>query len=287
MSMSVVKQGVIQHIYSEHPTYCLTLLRCEDGSFSTIILKVKRNITPKKNDNVVLMQANSKGLLIKDWSIVSYTLGPVASTNSYTREYSNWELVANNGSIDKMVGFERIKGILQVLQANGINNLYHFTDKRNWDSIQQYGGLFSWGYMQGNGIAIPYAGGDDLSRSLDIRKNLSDYVRLSFCKDHPMMYRLKQQGYDLVLLKIDIIAATLDGTLFSDINATDNDAHIGGTIDDLKRIDFAATQESYVKKDSPSFKLHQAEVLIKTKLPIDYIIETIAIKDEVLLTITL
>lgn len=280
MSMSVVKQGVIQHIYSEHPTYCLTLLRCKDGSFSTIILKVKRNITPKKNDDVVLMQANSNGHIIKDWAIVRYM-----SFDSYTIEYSNWELVASNGST--MVDFERGKGILQVLQANGIKYLYHFTDKRNWDSIQQYGGLFSWGYMQENRIAIPYAGGNDLSRSLDIRKNLSDYVRLSFCKNHPMMYRLKLQNYDLVLLKIDIIAATLDGTLFSNINAADNDAQIGGTIDDLKRIDFAATQESYVPNDSPSFKLHQAEVLIKTKLPIDYIIETIAIKDEVLLTITL
>ena len=159
-----------------------------------------------------------------------------------------------------------------ILEANGISYLYHFTDRRNLDSIKQHGGLLSWFYCEKNNIHIPYPGGDSSSKSLDKSFHLEDYVRLSFCENHPMSWRLQQQGYDLVLLKVKIDAAWMKYTMFSDINAADTCHSHGGTLSDLKKVDFTATKQHYVRRDSPIFKTHQAEVLIKTFLPIEYII---------------
>lgn len=159
----------------------------------------------------------------------------------------------------------------KVLDSNGVTCLYHFTDRRNLDSIKQHGGLFSWFYCETNNIQIPFPGGDESSKSLDKSFHLEDYVRLSFCEDHPMSWRLQQQGYDLVLLKIKVDAAWIKNTLFSDINAADKNHYHGGKLEDLTKIDFSATRQHYLRKDSPLFKKHQAEVLVKTFLPLEYI----------------
>jgi len=159
----------------------------------------------------------------------------------------------------------------QVLQQNGITTLYHFTDRANIRSIKERGGLFSWYYCDNNGIAIPRTGGDTLSRQLDKQYNLHDFVRLSFCNDHPMQRRLQQNGYDLVLLKVKIDVAYFGETRFSDINAADSGHSNGKELKDLKQVNFKATQRNYVRNDDPEFKQHQAEVLVKTWIPLEYI----------------
>ena len=158
------------------------------------------------------------------------------------------------------------------LSSNNIRYLYHFTDRRNLESIRRHGGLYSWKYCDTHDINIPYTGGDSMSRSLDCRYDLEDYVRLSFCDDHPMTYRLSQNGYDLVLLKIKVDVAELDATLFSDMNATDNNCNYGKTLADLQRVDLNATKRHYLRNTDPLFKKHQAEVLVKTFIPIDKIV---------------
>ena len=87
-----------------------------------------------------------------------------------------------------------------------------------------------------------------------------------------MQWRLEQDGAEMILLKVKVDVAGLDGTLFSDMNATDNNHHHGGSLEDLKRINLAATQEKFVSRDSSIFKEHQAEVLVKTYIPLEYII---------------
>lgn len=159
----------------------------------------------------------------------------------------------------------------QVLKENGISKLYHFTDIANMSSIKEKGGLFSWYYCDQNQIRITREGGSPISRELDRRHNLHDYVRLSFCKNHPMQYRLQQAGYSLVLLEIAVDVVFFENTRFSNINATDNDHLQGCTLADLKRIKFSATTRSYLRKDDPDFKFHQAEVMVKTWVPTEFI----------------
>ena len=87
-----------------------------------------------------------------------------------------------------------------------------------------------------------------------------------------MTFRLSQEGYDLVLLKIKVDVAELEATLFSDMNATDNNCRYGGTLADLQRVDLNATRQHYLSSTDPQFKKHQAEVLVKTFIPIDKIV---------------
>lgn len=162
--------------------------------------------------------------------------------------------------------------IKKFLTDNGVTCFYHFTDRENLESIKRYGVLSSWKYCENNNIQIPKQGGNFESIHNDIHLGLEDYVRLSFCSNHPMTWRLKCSGYNLVLLIIKIDVAWAKDTLFSNMNATDYNHVHGGTFEDLKKVDISATKQKYVSRDSAIFKLHQAEVLVKTAIPVDYIV---------------
>ena len=157
------------------------------------------------------------------------------------------------------------------LDEKGVRYFYHFTDKQNLASIKKHGGLYSWYYCQEKEITINKPGGSAESRIRDRSFGLEDYVRLSFCNDHPMTWRLQQDGYDLAYLKINVDVALLDETLFSDVNAASSSHHHGGTFDDLKRVDIYATRKTYVRRTDPDFHKHQAEVMVRTFIPLEYI----------------
>lgn len=164
--------------------------------------------------------------------------------------------------------------ILELLRFNNIECFYHFTDFRNLESIRRYGGLYSWLYCENNGIKIPKPGGDSSSRNLDVNHRLQDYVRLSFCKDHPMAFNVHHRsGANLCLLAISPKVASFKDTLFSNINAADNDEKHGGQLADLKSlVNFDAVKREYVRKDDVIFKEHQAECMVKTFLPKEFIL---------------
>lgn len=159
---------------------------------------------------------------------------------------------------------------LQHLRDNGIYYLYHFTDRKNIANIREAGGLYSWKFLEDHDMIVPNPGGDELSRSLDRRYGLQDYVRLSFCKNHPMSFRHRKAGADIVVLKISLEPVILKDTLFSDMNATDKLHKHGGTLDDLKRVRFECTRLDYA--EGMDRKYQQAEVLVKTFLPAKYIL---------------
>ena len=162
--------------------------------------------------------------------------------------------------------------IKQYLHNAGVSYFYHFTDRRNLASIREHGGLFSWKYCEDHEITIPYTGGSDFSRSLDRNHGLADYVRLSFCDDHPMAWRKHNEGSSLVLLYVDIEVAAFKETLFTDRNAASSSFSCGGEIEDLQRVNIAATQRNYVSRDEGEiFFQHQAECMIKTFIPLRYI----------------
>lgn len=162
--------------------------------------------------------------------------------------------------------------ILRLLRNNSIRYLYHFTSIKNIPSIKKNGGLYSWDYMERNGISIPVAGGDSMSRRLDMKYNLQDFVRLSFCSDHPMAHRLRISGENIVLLMIDIRAAAFVGAQYSDMNAADSRHRHGPNYSDLERVDFSAVKRTYVSSSDPDFKAHQAEVMVRTHIPSEFIL---------------
>ena len=162
--------------------------------------------------------------------------------------------------------------ILEYLGMKGVRRFYHFTDKENLHLIKRLGGLYSWHYCEQNDISIPNPGGNRDSRRFDKRHGLEDYVRLSFCDDHPMAYRKHQEGSTLVLLYIDIEVAAFEETLFTDRNAASDTFACGGKLEDLQKVNIPATQRNYVSRNEGEvFSQHQAECMIKTFIPIRYI----------------
>lgn len=161
-----------------------------------------------------------------------------------------------------------------LLERNGIDRLYHFTDRDNIESIIRNGGLYSWAECERRGIAVSKPGGDGLSRRLDSRDGLQDYVRVSFVSRHPMMYVAMNDGRisNPVVLEIDPEVACWSDSLYADCNATRNGANVGGTLDDLGRVHFPAVKTpEYFDLDESEQPFFQAEVLVKSHIPLRYI----------------
>jgi hypothetical protein len=162
----------------------------------------------------------------------------------------------------------------KVLQQNGITTLYHFTDRANIKSIKEHGGLFSWHYCNTKGIEIPLPGGGSLSRNLDMRYSLQDYVRVSFTKNHPMMYIAQNDGriQNPVILTISLDVCNFANSRFANMNATKNGHSQGTNLSNLQAIHFGTVKRpNHFDLDETEKPYYQAEVLVKTWIPIEYI----------------
>lgn len=162
-----------------------------------------------------------------------------------------------------------------VLQRNGITKLYHFTDRRNLESIVEEGGLVSWADACDRNIDIAAPGGSDTSHSLDKRMGLEHYVRLSFVHDHPMMHVAMTDGRieDPVILEIDPQVVYLANTKFSDRNAARTSAgvKVGDSVSDLRNLRFNLFNKRYFDLDADEKPYYQAEVLVCHEVPLCYI----------------
>ena len=162
----------------------------------------------------------------------------------------------------------------QVLQQNGVITLYHFTDRANIASIKKYGGLYSWDYCDKNDIIIPYQGGGTLSRDLDRKYSLQDYVRVSFTRNHPMMFVAQNEGriQNPVILTISLDVCYFQETRFANMNATKTGHKQGKNLENLQSVHFNTVKQiNHFDLDELEKPYFQAEVLVKTWIPIKYI----------------
>jgi hypothetical protein len=160
-----------------------------------------------------------------------------------------------------------------VLDKWGITKLYHFTDAVNIPSIKKNGGIFSYEYCLENNIHIQRRGGNELSTMLDAEKNLQNYVRLSFVKEHPMLHVAKNDGRivnpKIIEISLDIIY--LNDNLFSNQNAAKKDVVADNTFEIFNSIKFNIFNKKYVELSSSEKSFYQAEVLVLKKVPLKYI----------------
>lgn len=157
------------------------------------------------------------------------------------------------------------------LETNNIKHLYHFTDEKNIKSIIENEGLFSWHNCNVKNIKITRPGGNELSRKLDKKSGLENYVRLSFTPDHPMMYAIIKDGRieNPVVLEIDIETIFLKDSKFSDKNANRADVNMGQSFEDFSKIRFdILSMSDYLNSDTDNKPYFQAEVLVKDKISI-------------------
>lgn len=175
------------------------------------------------------------------------------------RKRSNWE------------EFKRL------LEQHNITKLYHFTDRDNLESIINNGGLHSWKDCEEHGIDIPKPGGGgqgSLSWSLDLRDGLEYYVRVSFTRQHPMMYVAMNENRisNPVILEIDPEVIYNEDTCYADCNATRNGANVGSSLEDFKKIHFHTVKATkHFDLDADEQPYFQAEILVKNFIPLKYI----------------
>ncbi|NCC71711.1 DUF4433 domain-containing protein [bacterium] len=173
------------------------------------------------------------------------------------------------------IGKKRIDWHLydSILLKYDIHTLYHFTDRSNIDSIKYHRALLSWSYCDKNGILISKPGGSYLSRELDLQKNLENYVRVSFVKNHPMEYiaRKEERISNPVILQIDKDIIFWEKTKFSNKNAARSDSSIGKGIDNFKNIRFDILKRRYFDLNESEKSYFQAEILVFEKIPIEFI----------------
>ena len=162
--------------------------------------------------------------------------------------------------------------IRSYLQQNGINYLYHFTEKNRLQSIIRYGGLLSYKRCLDESGVMPVREDMALTRDIDARLGLEDYVRLSFCSRLPKIEERQAEGAELVLLKIDPEVALFEDTLFTDIEATHEGMRLGNKFDDLRHVNIKATQKDICNPDDDDYWQRQAEILVKSFIPLKYII---------------
>lgn len=163
------------------------------------------------------------------------------------------------------------KNIHPFLNHVGVENFYHFTDRRNLRSIIDNGGLYSWDSLTRNNIHT-FTSSNELSRNLDMQYELENYVRLSFTNYNPMSTRvIHQENKELIWLEIDRSIALLEDTLFSDINATDKYVKISSDFNFLKSLNYSIFNKRWNTLNSEEKKEYQAEILVKEFLPIKYI----------------
>jgi len=196
--------------------------------------------------------------------------------NSYTAKshywVGNYDNIPSRKSYMHLLKVEAVQ-ISKQYEKMGVKGLYHFTDRSNLHSIKEHNGLFSWSFLTKNGIIIPAAGGDNLSRKLDQEKHLEDFVRLSFHPDHPMKYVVKNEGRvpNPVVLEIDPRVMMWEKTLFSNVNAVANYAQVGSGSQDLQKVRFdIIKQGKWLTENEKHF--FQAEVLVKTHIPLEFIL---------------
>lgn len=162
----------------------------------------------------------------------------------------------------------------KLIEQHHITTLYHFTDRENLESIIKNGGLYSWADCEQKGISISKPGGSMGSRDLDRRDNLQNFVRVSFVREHPMMYVAMNEGRisNPVVLEIDPEVIYWQDSLYADRNATKNGALVGSGIDDFSQLHFNSFKaKKHFDLDADEQKFYQAEVLVKNHIPLQFI----------------
>jgi hypothetical protein len=163
-----------------------------------------------------------------------------------------------------------IQEFIDYMKTYNIERLFHVTERKNLENIRKYG-LLSWEFIETMKLFQPAYVSDELSRELDTRYRRQDYIRLSFTENIPMMHQKLKSGEakDLITLYIDKKVMLWRDTLFSDKNATANDARVGENIEHLKniRFDIVLGKTPYYELSEEEKSFYQAEVLVKRHIP--------------------
>jgi len=162
------------------------------------------------------------------------------------------------------------EAILTYFKQNGIFEFYHYTDTRNLNSILQNLGIYSLNEMDRKGIN--YEQGSET-------REMPDYVRMSYTKNHPLIYVSQNKGriINVKVFEIDINVAALRKTKFTNVNAARTSTYptvkTGSDLNFIKQnvklnIVKQPNHFNLTEEDKP---FYQAEIMVKDHVEIEYI----------------
>jgi hypothetical protein len=158
-----------------------------------------------------------------------------------------------------------------------IPRLYHFTDRRNLDSIRVQGGLYPLSELARRGVSIPAPGGNQWSRDADQLKGMGRYVHLCFRSNHPMEYLARQDGRigDSIFLEIHPSVMQFPGVMFTSDVSNKAGVEIIPITAAIELIDFEVL---YTRTDWSDQAIQQrlkqaekCEVLVPCHIPLTHI----------------
>jgi hypothetical protein len=162
------------------------------------------------------------------------------------------------------------EAIMNYFKQNGIYKFYHYTDTRNINSILQNSGLYSLNEMEKKHI--------DFTQGSETREE-PDYVRMSYTKNHPLMYVSKNSGriINAKVLEVDIEIAGLRKTKFTNVNAARTATYPTvkfGTdlnfIQENVKLDIVK-QPNHFNLNEDDKPYYQAEIMVKDHVELEYI----------------
>ncbi len=162
--------------------------------------------------------------------------------------------------------------ILERLEAERINHLYHWTSLENLSGISRIQQICSKKVLDDYGLwPPPQPGGNTLSHSLDQYNDNWNKVCLNFTPHTPMVYH-KKRHYPLCFLLIDKNVATWLNVEFSDTNSAAANHEQQSGLNGLDLINFDAIHSDPMPWDKENWhKPVQAEVLIPDNIPLSYV----------------
>jgi hypothetical protein len=124
------------------------------------------------------------------------------------------------------------------------------------------------------GISVSYSS-SSFSRTIDLNKDISNYVHLSYERTHPMLFVALAEGrlYDYIILEINPTVIFEQGTKFSNMNAAKSSATISQDINFILNIPFERfhNRKYYLLSDEDK-DWYQSEVLVKNYIPTSQIL---------------
>lgn len=212
---------------------------------------------------------------------------PEVKTHTQNKPKENKELTIEEKNIsvltkknDNLFGINKSEYLYkEVVERKGY--LIHVTERKNLAGILECKNILSLQNLKKNDIKPAFMT-DEISRNLDHRKGFDEYVHLAFDESYPMfsakLYYL--QLNDPAIIKIDpkIITDHEKDILLSDTNSSASLAKTGSINELLSSLDF---QIIYFPKDQITNtkiyqnlkKKKQSEILVKEKIPLEYVKE--------------
>lgn len=164
------------------------------------------------------------------------------------------------------------------LEQFDFTSLDHMTHIDNLDTIFRYGLQAHNNPYKKQDISNKEVNSRRKSREYIYGRKIHEYVPFYFNPRNAMMY--KNRNEDIIVLAFDKKLLTLDGTLFTDKNASTNSVHFYNQLDDLDKIDWNLVKcDRWNDKEPVVRQIMMAEVLVYKQVPISYL-KGIYVKNE-------